>query len=151
MSSGGSRYEVDQAVSMISSLFQVQRDRCDQQSSRIELFSETRGSYWLSWSHHCESFTVATLTWLSATEYLCHKWPRISSRFVTRVTWQMPIVEGELLILPEHLRSLQVFSGVRVTRSLVLCIVFCGSLFVLFLFDHCVVCPSIYGFWPLFF
>ena len=27
--------------------------------------------------HHFESFTVATTTWLTAMEYLCHKWPRI--------------------------------------------------------------------------
>jgi hypothetical protein len=35
--------------------------------------------------------------------------------------------------LPEHLSSPTVFSGVRVTRSLVLCVMFCRSLFVLFL------------------
>jgi hypothetical protein len=43
-----------------------------------------------------------------------------------------------------------VFSGVRVTRSLVLCVCFvdrCLS-FYTFLFGHCVVCSSsIYGFW----
>ena len=27
--------------------------------------------------HHFESCTVATTTWLTAMEYLCHKWPRI--------------------------------------------------------------------------
>ena len=26
----------------------------------------------LSWSHHFKSFTVTTVTWLIATEYLCH-------------------------------------------------------------------------------
>ena len=30
-------------------------------------------------SHHFESFTVATTTWLTVMEYLCHKWPRICS------------------------------------------------------------------------
>ena len=35
------------------------------------------------------------------------------------------------LTLPEHLSSPPVFSGVRVTRSLVLCVVLCRSLFVL--------------------
>jgi hypothetical protein len=42
-----------------------------------------------------------------------------------------------------------VFSGVRVARGLVFCVVFCMSLFVLwtFSFGHCVVCPfSIYIF-----
>jgi hypothetical protein len=33
-------------------------------------------------------------------------------------------VEQELLTLPEHLSSPPVFSGVRVTRSLVLCVCF---------------------------
>jgi hypothetical protein len=36
-------------------------------------------SYWLSWSHHFESFTVSTKTKLTDTEYRCHKWPRICS------------------------------------------------------------------------
>jgi hypothetical protein len=39
----------------------------------------TKGSYWLSWSHHFESFTIATMTWSTITAYLCLKWPRICS------------------------------------------------------------------------
>ena len=39
-------------------------------------------------------------------------------------------VEEEPLILPEHLSSPPVFSGLRVTRSLVFCVMFCRSLFV---------------------
>jgi hypothetical protein len=31
------------------------------------------------WSHHFQSFTVATMTWLTVAEYLCYKWPRICS------------------------------------------------------------------------
>ena len=53
-------------------------------------------------------------------------------------------VEQELLILPEHLSSPSVFSGVRVTRSLVLCVCFvdrCLS-FCTFSFGHYVVCSS---------
>ena len=50
----------------------------------------------------------------------------------------------------EHLSSPPVFSGVRVSGSLVLCVYFvdrCLS-FCTFLFCHCVVCSSsIYGFW----
>jgi len=42
-------------------------------------------------------------------------------------------VEQELLTLPEHLSSPPVFSGVRVTRYLVLCVMFSRLLFVLFL------------------
>ena len=55
-----------------------------------------------------------------------------------------------LLTLPEHLSSPPVFSGVRVTRYLVLCVCFlnrCLS-FCIFSSGHCVVCTfSIYGFW----
>ena len=76
----------------------------------------------------------------------------------------------ELLTLSEHMSSLPVCSGVRVTRSLVLCVMLCRSLFVplsflfwplcclsfcllvivlsvLLSFGHCVVCPSV--FWSL--
>jgi hypothetical protein len=58
-------------------------------------------------------------------------------------------VEQERLTLPEHLSSSPVFSGVRVTRSAILCVCFvdrCLS-FYPFAFGHCVVCSSIYGFW----
>jgi hypothetical protein len=52
--------------------------------------------------------------------------------------------------LSEHLSSPPVFSGVRFTRSLVLCVCFvnrCLS-FCTFSFGHCVVSSSsIYGFW----
>ena len=46
----------------------------------------------------------------------------------------MPHVEKELFTLPEHPRSSPVFSVVRVVRSLVFCIMFCRSLFVLLSF-----------------
>ena len=53
-------------------------------------------------------------------------------------------------ILSGHLRSSPVLTGVRFTRSLVLCVCFVdGCLSVCpFSFGHCIVCPSsIYGFW----
>ena len=56
-----------------------------------------------------------------------------------RLTRRVP-----LLTLPDHLSSPPVFSVVRVTRSLVLCVCFvdrCLSLCT-FSFDHCVVCSS---------
>ena len=59
-------------------------------------------------------------------------------------------VEQELFTRPEHLSSPPVFSGVHVTRSLVLYVCFvdrCLS-FCAFSFGHCVVCSfSIYRFW----
>jgi hypothetical protein len=51
--------------------------------------------------------------------------------------------------LPEHLISSPSSSGVRVNRSVVLCVCFvdrCLS-FCTFSFGHCVVCSSTYGFW----
>jgi hypothetical protein len=69
--------------------------------------------------------------------------------FVTRLTRLMPLVEQELLTLPENMSSHPVLSGVRVTRSLVLSVCFvdrCLS-FCHFSFGYCVVCSSsIYGF-----
>jgi hypothetical protein len=74
---------------------------------------------------------------------------RLITGFVTRLTRRVPLVEQELLTLPEHLSSPPVFSGVRVSRSLVLYVCFvdrCLS-FCAFSFGHCVVCSSsIYGF-----
>ena len=70
--------------------------------------------------------------------------------FTTRLTRWVPLIDQELLTFTEHLSSPPVFSGVRVTRSLVVCVCFvdrCLS-FSLFSFGHCIVCPfSIYGFW----
>jgi hypothetical protein len=37
----------------------------------------TKSFYWLNWSQHFHSFTIATMTWLTVTEYLCNKWPQI--------------------------------------------------------------------------
>ena len=60
-----------------------------------------------------------------------------------------PLVEQELPTLPEHPSSYAVFYGFVVARSLAFCVVFCRSLFVLcvLFFGHCIICPSIYGFW----
>ena len=60
-----------------------------------------------------------------------HSW--FITGFVTRVARRVPLVEQESLTLQEHLSSPPVFSGVRVTRSLVFCVMFFRSLFVHFL------------------
>ena len=60
--------------------------------------------------------------------------------FVTRLTRRMPLVERELPTLPEHLSSCPVFSGVRVARSLVLCVCFvdrCLSFCIFFFWTLC--------------
>jgi hypothetical protein len=71
-----------------------------------------------------------------------HSW--LITEFTTRLTRWVPLVDKQLLTLPEDLRSPPVFSGVHVTRPLVLCVFFidrCWS-FCPFSFDHCAVCPS---------
>ena len=74
--------------------------------------------------------------------------------FVARVIRRVPHAEQELFTLPEHLISLQIFSGVLVIRSLIFCVLPCGSVFcafVIVLFDHCIVCYRLtYGFWLTF-
>ena len=77
-----------------------------------------------------------------------HSW--LITGFVTRLTRRVPLVEQELPTLPEHMNSPPVFSGDRIARTLVQCVVLCGSLFVLlffFSFDYCAVCPSNCGYW----
>jgi hypothetical protein len=66
---------------------------------------------------------------------------------VSRLARRVSLVEQELPTLLDHLSSPQVFSGVRVTRSLVFCVYRCSS-FCPFSSGHCVVSSSsIYGFW----
>ena len=54
----------------------------------------------LKWETEAQ-FTVATMTWLTVMEYLCHKCPWICSicrqHFVTRLTRRVPLVEQEQL------------------------------------------------------
>ena len=61
-----------------------------------------------------------------------HSW--LITGFATRLTRRVPLVEQEQLTLPQHLSLPPVLSGVRVTRSLLLCVCFV-DLFVLFLLD----------------
>jgi hypothetical protein len=106
------------------------------------------------------------MTWLTIMEYLCHKWPRICSTcrkhfpvlssFTTyyRVCNHINTTgatSGAGTANPSGAHEFTPgFSGVRVTRSLVLYVCFvdrCLS-FCTFSFGHCVVCSSsIYGFW----
>ena len=89
-------------------------------------------SQWENWNHlFCRKVSFAM-------HYPCYKWPRICSTprknfpvlstFGTRLTQRVTLVEQELLFLPEHL-SLVGF--VLLWGSLVLCVMFCRSLFLL--------------------
>jgi hypothetical protein len=70
-----------------------------------------------------------------------------SRLITTRSTRRVPLVEQELLTLPEYLGSPPVFSGVCVSRSLVLrvCFVDRWLSFCIFSFCQCFVCSSKYG------
>jgi hypothetical protein len=58
---------------------------------------------------------------------------KVIIEFVNTVILRVPLVEQELLTLMEHMSSPLVYSGVRVARSLVFCVMFCRSLFIHFL------------------
>ena len=107
--------------------------------------------------HHdlvdCYGISVSQMTTdmfplvVNTSKSFTHSW--LITGFVTRLIRRLTLMEQELLSLPKHMSSPPVFSGVRVTRSLVLCVCFldrCLS-FCIFSFGHCVFCcSSIYGF-----
>ena len=67
--------------------------------------------------------SVSQITTISSTSRsFPHSW--LITGFVTILKWRVPPVEQELFTLPDHLSSPQVLSGVRATRSLVLCVCF---------------------------
>jgi hypothetical protein len=115
----------------------------------------------LSWGHHFESFTVATMTWLTVTQYLWHRRPWLVSlcrnhnpALCSYVTyhWSVDKSYNTVGTGTDYLSGASEFTSVCfvLAQSFVFCVVFCRSLFVLLIFlsfGHCVVCPSIYGFW----
>jgi hypothetical protein len=107
--------------------------------------------FWIVLCHYVQLCTSWQANCVSLTNTYFRSFPRswLINGFVTRLTRWVLLMEQELLTLPEHLSSPPVFSGVRVTWSLVLFVCFvdrCLS-FCTFSFGHCVVCSSIYGFW----
>jgi hypothetical protein len=106
---------------------------------------------------------VATMTLLTVTEYLCHKWPcsicRNHNLFLSSfMTYHWVCNKSNMTsatcgvgtAYPSRAPEFSlVFSGVRVAWSLVFCVMFidgCSSFFFWPL--YCL--TSIYGFWPLF-
>jgi hypothetical protein len=95
--------------------------------------------------HAMQVCFIVTLVW----QYV-YRWLESVLHVLARLTRRVPLVEQELLVLPQHLSSLRFLIEVCVTRSLVLyvCFVDCCLSFCIFSFGHCVVCSSsIYGFW----
>jgi len=68
----------------------------------------SNGSCWQSWIHHFESFMIATMIWLTATEYVCYRWPGICSI--------CPPEQQELQTFHERMSSLPVFSAINYSR-----------------------------------
>ena len=97
-------------------------------------FKSLRLPPWLGWPL-CDIFVTNDHGYvpLVASTFMSfsHAW-RITG-FVIILTQRVPLVEQELLTLPEHLRSLLVFIGICVTRSLVLCVCFVDRFFCPFL------------------
>ena len=92
-------------------------------------------------------FTVATMTWLTVTEFLYHNWPLICStcrkHFLVRSLFMTyhwvckrnttgATSEAETAYHSEAPEFIPVFWGVRVARCLIFCVMYWGSLFVLF-------------------
>ena len=119
--------------------------------SKVEVITILRSLPWLGWQlwNICVTNDHGYVP-LVVSSFRSFPHSRLITRFVTRLTRRVPLVEEELLLtLPEHLSLPPDFSGVRVTRSLLLCVCFVDRYlsFLYFFFDHCVVCPSIYEFW----
>jgi len=76
--------------------------------------------------------------------------PLFITGFVTKVIRRVSLVGPTLLTLPEHLSSAPVVIGVRVTRCLSFCVLFCRSLFILlsfFIWPLC--CLPFFDLWIL--
>ena len=98
-------------------------------------------------------FTIATRSWLTVLEYLCHKWPRICpvccnyntvlSSFVTchQVCSMLSHVEQTLLTRLEHMSSSPIFNVVPVVQSMGFCVLFCRTVWYVvgIYFWHCIV------------
>jgi hypothetical protein len=70
--------------------------------------------------------------------------------YKARVTSRVPLMEQERLKLPKNLSSYPVCNGFVFAQSLVLCVVFCRSLFIILSFYFSplyIVCSSVCSFW----
>jgi len=105
-----------------------------------------KGPWWLSLRHHFGMFSVAIITWSTATEYLCHGWQRLSTvcrsqithfrslliiGFATWITHLFPLMEQGLLNHLKHISSSWFLVVFVVIIFFIFCLVFC----VLFSFE----------------
>ena len=117
-------------------------------SNTLKILRSPPSLGWMLWNICVTNYHGYVPLVVNTSRSFPHLW--LITRFVTRLTRWVPLVEQELPTLPEHLSLPPVFSGVCVTRSLVLCACFANRClsFCTFSFGHCVVCSSsIYRFW----
>jgi hypothetical protein len=85
------------------------------------------------------------MTWLTVTEYLCHKLPRICECVSLVMSTSRSFPHSWLITrFVTIVSTTDATSGVLVDRSFVFYVVLFRSLFVLFSFGHCVVCPFVF-------
>ena len=115
----------------------------------VKLLSSLQQFYGHLWYIYYVKVSQATMTWLTVTDYLYHKWPRICcvcrchnlilSSFMTyhrlcnKSNMTGATSGAGTSILPEHMTSPLIFCEVRAWRSFVFCAMLCKSLFVVFL------------------
>ena len=97
-------------------------------------------SRWWHWNDYY--LQRVTLIWLLSTTRSLSTFTKFFY-IIHNSNTPVPHVEQELLNLPENLNPPSVYSKVLVTSSSVFCVMFCRWLFVLFLFGHYIVCPSV--------
>jgi hypothetical protein len=88
----------------------------------------------LNYKNRC--FYIASSHFLVHSSFIIYHRVYRDTRLTLRPPW---LVEQELVTFPQHLGSPQVFIRMRVARSLVFCVVFCRSLFVLCPFSFVIV------------
>ena len=133
-----------------------------------------QGFHWWSWSHHFENLTSSPwLGWplwnicvtndhgivlivVNTSRSFPHS--RCITEFVTKLTRRVPLVEQELLILPEHLSSPPVLVGFAYdegySRNALCTLNLISTFYYLILSFICMLCRSLFVhlyffFWPL--
>ena len=97
-----------------------------------------RSPPWLGWAlwNICVTSNHGHVAFVAITSRsFPHSWHMTG--FVTRLTRRVLLVEQERPTLPEHMSSSSRFSGVRVTRYLVLCVCFVDRYLSFFLWPLC--------------
>ena len=89
------------------------------------MYNEMSWQLWIGVVQTCDMSTISKIKLqVGKSVIYIGKYQIPINEFVTRLTRRIPLVEQKLLALPEYMTSPPVFSGVRVTRSSVVCVCF---------------------------